>query len=80
MQVELDKLEFARQQILDFDICIKLPVFYKYAVCKYCNESKYVLPYITSEKYNTNLYSIVEIYKPIVNIGLNLINNERDSI
>lgn len=80
MQDELDKLEFARQQILDPVICIKFPVFYKYAVCKYLKENKGVVPYNVSEKYNTDRYCVIGIYKPIVNNALTLEINERDSI
>jgi hypothetical protein len=80
MQNEIDELEFARQQILEPNICRNLPVFYKYAECKYLKESKYVVPYNISEKYNTDKFCVIEIYKPIINNVLTFNTNERDSI
>jgi len=80
MQNKLDKLEIARQQILEPNFCKTLPVFYSYTVCKYLQDSVNVVPYNHSEQYNTGCYGVTQIYKPILNNVLTFNDNERDSL
>lgn len=81
MQKGIDILEFARKQILEPTIHKSLPILYKYAVCNHLNKSDHIaIPYSISLEYNTNRYCVMEIYKPIVNNGLNLNEDERGCI
>jgi hypothetical protein len=82
MQKKQSRLEIAKNQILCKSVGKNLPVFYRYVVCKAFSDSPYVIPFKQSNLHNTDCYSVIAIYKPLINSLVTLTDfcNERDSL